>query len=232
MLALRSTSALFTALVVTSLVIADDKPAVKNDPLLGSLSYRLVGPFRGGRSAAVTGVPGKPNLFYFGSVGGGVWRTNDVGASWENISDGFFGGSIGAVEVCAADRNVIYVGGGEVTVRGNVAHGSGMWKSTDAGKTWKSIGLTDTHHIPRIRTHPKNPDLVYVAAFGHTAGPNPERGIFRSKDGGKTWEKVLYRDDKTAGIELNFDPKNPQVIYAALWEAFRVSHMTLAGTSK
>src|SRR5438105_7082718 len=147
------------------------KPAI--DPaLFSALKYRPIGPFRGGRSAACCGVPGKPMLFYFGATGGGVWKTSDGGATWDSVSDGFFGGSIGAVEVCAADRNVLYVGGGEVTVRGNVAHGSGMWKSTDAGKTWKAIGLDDTHHIPRVRVHPKDPDHVYVAALGHLYGPS------------------------------------------------------------
>ena len=146
------------------------------------LEYRSIGPFRGGRSAAVSGVPGENNLYYMGSTGGGVWETRDGGANWKNISDGYFGGSIGAVAVSEWDPNVIYVGGGEVTVRGNVSHGSGMWKSTDAGKTWKSIGLTDSHHIPRVRIHPRNPDLVYAAVMVQLHGPNEQRGIFRSED--------------------------------------------------
>src|SRR5262245_54164275 len=130
-----------------------DKAADDKSPF-GGLKYRLVGPFRGGRSAACCGVPGKPMQFYFGATGGGVWKTTDAGSTWDCISDGFFGGSIGAVEVSASDPNVIYVGGGEVTVRGNVSHGYGMWRSTDAGKSWKHIGLDDTHHIPRVRVHP------------------------------------------------------------------------------
>src|SRR5207302_6432346 len=149
--------ALLLGLLLAPPAFAEAKTPSYPDSLLASLRYRLVGPFRGGRSAAVTGVPGKPLLFYFGSTGGGVWRSNDAGASWENISDGFFGGSIGAVAVSESDPNVIYVGGGEKTVRGNVSHGDGMWKSTDAGATWKHVGLGDTRHIPRVRIHPKNP---------------------------------------------------------------------------
>ncbi len=192
------------------------KPAI--DPaLFAALKYRPIGPFRGGRSAACCGVPGKPAQFYFGATGGGVWKTTDAGATWDCVSDGFFGGSIGAVEVCAADRNVVYVGGGEVTVRGNVSHGSGMWKSTDAGKTWKSIGLGDAHHIPRIRSHPKNADLVYVAALGHLYGPNKERGVFRSKDGGKTWDKVLFVNAEVGAVDLILDPGNPRILYASTW---------------
>jgi photosystem II stability/assembly factor-like uncharacterized protein len=200
------------------------------DPaLLGSLKYRPIGPFRGGRSAACIGVAGKPMQFYFGATGGGVWKTNDGGANWDCVSDGFFGGSIGAVEVCLADRNVVYVGGGEVTVRGNVAHGSGMWKSTDAGKTWKSIGLADTHHIPRVRTHPKNPDLVYVAALGHLHGPSKQRGVFRSKDGGKTWDNILFVNDEVGAVDLVLDPANPRILYASTWRVKRTPYSLESG---
>src|SRR5205823_7938358 len=181
---------LLLGLLLTAIASGQEKPAAADDPAFAGLSYRLVGPFRGGRSAAVTGVPGKPSLFYFGSTGGGVWRTSDGGATWGNISDGSFGGSIGAVAVSESDPNVIYVGGGEKTVRGNVSHGLGMWKSTDAGKTWKHVGLADTRHIPRVRIHPKNPDVVYAAALGHLYGPSPQRGVFRSTDGGATWKRV------------------------------------------
>jgi photosystem II stability/assembly factor-like uncharacterized protein len=200
------------------------------DPVLfGGLKYRLIGPFRGGRAAACVGVPGKPLQFYFGATGGGVWKTADGGATWDNVSDGFFGGSIGAVEVCAADRNVLYVGGGEVTVRGNVAHGSGMWKSTDAGKTWKHIGLDDTHHIPRVRVHPKNPDLVYAAALGHLYGPSKQRGVFRSKDGGKTWENVLFVNDEVGAVDLLLDPANPRILYASTWRVKRTPYSLESG---
>jgi photosystem II stability/assembly factor-like uncharacterized protein len=191
------------------------------DVMFGSLRYRQVGPFRGGRSAAVTGVPGKPLLFYFGSTGGGVWRTSDGGTTWENISDGYFGGSIGAVAVSASDPNVIYVGGGEKTVRGNVSHGNGVWKSTDAGKTWKHVGLADTHHVPRVRIHPKNPNIVYVAALGHLHGPSAQRGVYRSQDGGKTWKRILFAGQLAGAIDLVLDPNNPRVLYASTWRVRR-----------
>src|SRR4051812_41074961 len=169
--------AVLLGLTLAPAAFAQAKQPDQPDALLGSLRYRQVGPFRGGRCAAVTGVHGKPLLFYFGSTGGGVWRTSDGGATWENISDGFFGGSIGAVAVSESDPNVIYVGGGEKTVRGNVSHGDGMWKSLDAGKTWKHVGLAGTHHrIPRVRVHPKDPELVYAAALGRLYGPGDERG--------------------------------------------------------
>jgi photosystem II stability/assembly factor-like uncharacterized protein len=194
-----------------------------------SLRYRCIGPFRGGRSAAVTGVPGKPLLYYFGSTGGGVWRTTDAGATWENISDGHFGGSIGAVAVCESDPNVLYVGGGEKTVRGNVSHGYGMWKSLDAGKTWKAIGLEDTRHIPRVRIHPKNPDLAYVAALGHLYGPSAQRGVFRTKDGGATWQKVLFVNDEVGAVDLLLDPNNPRVLYASMWRVKRTPYSLDSG---
>jgi len=166
------------------------------------MKYRLVGPFRGGRSCTVTGVPGKPNLFYFGSTGGGVWRTKDGGQTWENISDGFFGGSIGAVAVSDYDNNVIYAGGGEKTVRGNVSYGYGMWKTMDAGKTWEQIGLKNSRHIGRIRIHPKNPDLVYAAVMGDLYKSSDERGVYRSKDGGKNWEKILFANADAGAVDL------------------------------
>lgn len=191
--------------------------------------FRSIGPYRGGRSAAVTGVVYSPNTFYFGAAGGGVWRTEDNGGNWKNITDGFFGGSIGAVAVSEWDTNVIYVGGGEKTIRGNVSHGSGMWKSLDKGKTWKSIGLTDSHRIPRIRIHPKNPDLVYVASMGHLSGPNKQRGIFRSKDGGATWEKVLFVNEHVGFVDLIMDPNNSRVLYACSWRVKRTPYSLDSG---
>jgi photosystem II stability/assembly factor-like uncharacterized protein len=186
------------------------------------LAYRHIGPFRGGRVAAVAGVPSQPFVYYFGSTGGGVWKTTDGGVNWEPLGDQTFKtGSVGAVAVSESDPNVIYAGMGEETLRGNVSHGDGMYKSMDAGKTWKKTGLEDTRHISRVRVHPKNPDLVYVAAIGHAFGPNEQRGVFRSKDGGRTWEKVLYRGPKAGAIDLAFDPSNPNVLYAALWEVIR-----------
>lgn len=191
--------------------------------------FRSIGPFRGGRSAAVTGVSDSPNTFYFGAAGGGVWRTDDNGGNWSNITDGFFGGSIGAVAVSEWDTNVIYVGGGEKTVRGNMSHGYGMWKSLDKGKTWKSIGLTDSHRIPRIRIHPKNPNLVYAASMGHLSGPNKQRGIFRSKDGGAHWEKVLYVNDEVGFVDLIMDPNNARVLYASSWRVKRTPYSLESG---
>src|SRR5258706_8150719 len=193
------------------------------DPsLLKGLQWRSIGPYRGGRSTAVSGVTSQPNVFYFGATGGGVWKSTDNGANWLPVSDGFFKtGSVGAIGVCESDHNVVYVGMGESPIRGNVSHGDGVYKSTDAGKTWKHIGLEDTRQISRVRVHPKNPDLVYVAAQGHVWGPNEERGIYRSEDGGKTWKKVLYVDAKTGASDLAMDPGNPRVLYAGFWQVVR-----------
>lgn len=189
--------------------------------LFDANEWRSIGPFRGGRSAAVTGVPGKPNLFYFGSTGGGVWRTQDGGNSYENISDGFFGGSIGAIAVSDWDNNVIYVGGGEVTVRGNVSSGYGMYKSVDAGKTWQHIGLKNSKHIPRIVIHPKDPNIVFAAVLGDLYKSSDERGVYKSTDGGNTWKKVLYANADAGAVELVMDPNNPRILYASTWRIRR-----------
>ncbi len=194
-----------------------------------AMHYRCIGPFRGGRSAAVTGVENQPNVFYFGSTGGGVWKTTNGGETWKNVSDGFFGGSIGAIAVSEWDPNVVYVGGGEETLRGNVSHGYGMWKSTDAGKTWRNIGLNDSRHITRIRIHPKNSNLVYVSALGHLFGSNSQRGIFRSKDGGKTWEKILFVNNSVGAVDLALDPVNPRILYASTWKVKRTPYSFESG---
>ena len=183
--------------------------------------WREVGPYRGGRSATVAGIPQDRDTYYFGACGGGVWKTQDAGRSWANVSDGFFGGSIGAVAVSAWDPNVVYVGGGEKTVRGNVSHGDGVWRSTDAGKTWTHVGLGDSRHVPRIRVHPRDPDTVYVAALGHLYGPNEERGVYRSTDGGATWERVLFVSPEVGCVDLALDPTNPRVLYACFWRVLR-----------
>ncbi|HEV7397439.1 MAG TPA: hypothetical protein VGN86_13080, partial [Pyrinomonadaceae bacterium] len=187
------------------------------------LQWRAIGPYRGGRSTAVTGVASQPMVFYFGGTGGGVWKTTDGGINWESVSDGsvFRTGSVGAIALSDSDSNVIYVGMGESAIRGNTSHGDGIYKSTDAGKTWKKSGLEDTRQISRIRVHPKNPDLVYVAAQGHVWGPNDQRGIYRSKDGGKNWERVLFRSDKAGASDLTIDPNNPNNLYAGMWEVSR-----------
>src|SRR5258705_1083820 len=197
--------------------------AGKDSDLLKPLQWRSIGPYRGGRVTAVAGVLSQPAVFYFGATGGGVWKTSDGGINWEPISDGsvFGTGSVGAIGLSDSDPNTIYVGMGESPIRGNVSHGDGVYKSTDAGKTWKHIGLADTRQISRIRVHPKNPDLVYVAAQGHVWNYNDQRGIFRSKDGGKNWEKVLYRSDKAGASDLVIDPTNPSILYAGFWEVSR-----------
>ncbi|GAB5553811.1 MAG: hypothetical protein Sapg2KO_34020 [Saprospiraceae bacterium] len=186
-----------------------------------AMQWRLVGPFRGGRAGTVVGVAEHPNLYYMGTAGGGVWKTEDGGNSWSSISDGYFGGSIGAVAVAESDPNVLYVGEGEQTLRGNVSSGRGLWRSTDAGKSWKFIGLDDSEHIGRIRVHPKNPDLVYVAAIGNLWKPNDMRGVYRSKDGGQNWERILFESDKAGAVDLILDPNNPRIIYASTWEMKR-----------
>ncbi|HEY7111457.1 MAG TPA: glycosyl hydrolase [Thermoanaerobaculia bacterium] len=197
------------------------KPATLSDRFEG-IRFRVIGPFRGGRSAAVTGVRRQPNVFYFGAAGGGVWKTTDGGSNWEVLSDkDFKTGSVGAIAVSESDPNVIYVGMGESPIRGNLSHGDGVYKSTDGGRSWKNVGLSDTRQIARIRVHPKNPDLVYVAAQGHAWGPNAERGIYRSEDGGRTWKKVLGVDDKTGASDLSMDPNNPRILYAAFWQVIR-----------
>jgi photosystem II stability/assembly factor-like uncharacterized protein len=217
------------AMLPHPVVALQDESASPVQTLLDSFSYRSIGPFRGGRAAACTGVPGKPMTFFFGSTGGGVWRTDDGGSNWQNISDGFFGGSIGAVQVAPSDPNVIYVGGGEVTVRGNVSSGDGMWKSVDGGKTWEHIGLEDSRHIPRIRIHPRNPDIVYAAALGHLYGPNQQRGVYRSTDGGKSWERVLFVSGEAGAVDLVMDPANPRILYASTWQVKRTPYSLESG---
>lgn len=208
-------------------------PSVDGDALaavLKSLEWRSIGPYRGGRVVAVTGTTSHSQVFYFGSTGGGVWKTTSGGTYWENISDGFFKrASVGAIAVAPSDPNVIFVGMGETTIRGNVSHGDGVYKSTDGGKTWTHMGLEDTRNIGKIRIHPQNPDLVYVAALGHAHGPNKERGIYRSRDGGKTWEHVLFLNEDVGSHDLAMDPNNPRILYAALWRARRLPHTLQSG---
>jgi photosystem II stability/assembly factor-like uncharacterized protein len=197
--------------------------------LLSKTKYRLVGPFRGGRSGAVTGDHKNKNTFYFGSTGGGVWKTIDGGSNWKNISDKYFGGSIGAVTVAPSDNTILYAGEGENTLRGNVSEGFGIWRSDDAGRSWKNLGLKDTRHIIRIVVHPKNPDIVWVAAIGHLFGPNEERGIFKTIDGGKTWKKVLFVNTQTGCSDLIMEPGNPAVLYAGTWRIQRTAYSLESG---
>jgi photosystem II stability/assembly factor-like uncharacterized protein len=195
-----------------------------------ALQWRVVGPVRGGRSLTSAGSPSRPLEYYFGAVGGGLWKTTDGGTTWNPVTDGQIrSSSVGAVAVAESNPDIVFIGMGETCIRGNIMQGDGVYKSSDAGKTWTHIGLADTQAIAKIRIHPTNPDIVYVAAFGHPAGPNEERGVFKSTDGGRTWRKVLYRDAKTGAIDLAIDRHNPNVMYAALWEAYRVSWQMSSG---
>ena len=192
-----------------------------NKELYSSIKYRLVGPFRGGRAGTISGVINNQNLYYMGTAGGGVWKTEDAGNTWEPISDGYYGGSIGALAVSESDPNIIYVGEGEQTLRGNVSSGMGMWKSLDAGETWEYIGLPKSEHISRIRIHPKNPNVVYVGVIGNLWKPNNERGLYKTIDGGKSWSKILFVSDKAGVGDIILDPNNSRIIYASTWEMKR-----------
>lgn len=197
---------------------------------LDSLDFRLVGPFRGGRVVAVAGHPTERQTFYFGSTGGGVWSTTSGGLHWTNLSDGFFKrASVGALALAPSDPNVLYAGMGESTIRGNVSHGDGVYRSTDAGRSWTHAGLAETRHIGKVRVHPSDPDTVYVAALGHAHGPNEERGVFRSHDGGRSWNKILYRGPDAGVHDLVLDPFNPRILYAAAWETRRTPWSLTSG---
>ena len=193
----------------------------------------MIGPYRGGRVTTVTGVPGKPNLYYMGATGGGVWKTENAGASWENLSDGDFKvGTIGAVAVANSDHNVIYAGTGESPIRGvTTSHGDGVWKSTDAGKSWQHIGLKESGQISAIEIHPDNPDIAFVAVQGQIWGPNEERGIFRTSDGGKSWQHILKVNEDTGASDLAMDPANPRILYAAMWHHGRKLWFVKSGGS-
>ena len=197
--------------------------------LFGALKYRMIGPFRGGRSTAVAGITEEMHTFLQGGTGGGVWKTDDAGTNWRNISDGFFGGSVGAIDIADSDPNVIYVGTGSADTRGNSSQGRGVWKSVDAGKTWQFAGLPESGAIRRIVVHPTNADLVYLTAYGHIFGKNRERGVYRSKDGGKNWEQILFFNDSTGASDLSMNPRNPRVLYAGMWRAERKPWTMISG---
>ncbi|MCC1485203.1 WD40/YVTN/BNR-like repeat-containing protein [Winogradskyella immobilis] len=200
-----------------------------NESDYSALEYRLIGPFRGGRSAAVTGVPNQPNLYYFGATGGGIWKTTNGGREWENISDGYFGGSIGSISVSKSDPNVLYVGGGEKTVRGNVSSGYGIWKSVDAGKTWQASGLKNSRHVPRIAIDPNDHNIVYAGVLGNIYKPTDDRGVYKSTDGGKTWRKTLFSNANAGVVDLIMDPTNPRILYASTWRVQRTPYSLSSG---
>jgi photosystem II stability/assembly factor-like uncharacterized protein len=222
---------LFVSILIFSASLVSQAQQV--DPkTYDGMKWRLIGPFRGGRVITVAGVPSQPYTYYFGAVSGGVWKTTDGGISWDPLFDKQTTSSIGAIAVADSDPNVIYAGSGEACIRGNISFGDGVYKSTDAGKIWTNVGLKDTRHIGAVIIHPTNPDIVFVAALGHAYGPNPDRGIYRTRDGGKTWEKVLYLDDRTGGVDIVFDPHNPHVLFAAMWEGWRTPWTLNSGGAK
>ena len=220
------------ALLVLTLTPSASAQPEASDPdstLFAALEYRLVGPFRGGRASGVAGVSGDPLTYYMAATGGGVWKTTDGGGTWDNVSDGFFGGSMGSVAVAPSDPNVVYAGGGEKSLRGNVSPGWGAWRSDDAGRTWQRIGPADWQHVPRMTVHPRDANTVYAAVLGHTFGPNAERGVFRSTDGGETWEHVLFVSEDVGAFELEMHPANPRVLYASMWRARRTPYSFSSG---
>jgi photosystem II stability/assembly factor-like uncharacterized protein len=216
-------------LLCTAPSVAPAQVAPLDSAAFGALRWRNIGPHRGGRSVAVAGATQRPLEYYMGTVGGGVFKTEDAGLTWRPTTDGFFGGTIGALAVAPSNNDIVWAGGGETHIRGNTSHGDGVWKSTDAGRTWTSMGLRETRHIARIRVHPTNPDIVYVGALGHAFGPNPERGVYKTTDGGRTWARILFRNDSTGISDLIMDPNDPETLYAAFWHAYRTPWMLNSG---
>ena len=238
---MRKITLLLAFTAVTLVAFAQKKEKAKTTPvvvkednsdaaLLSNVKYRSIGPYRGGRSAAATGSYKTKTTFYFGATGGGVWKTTDGGSNWKNITDKYFGGTIGSVAVAPSDDNILYVGEGENSMRGNVAEGlGGIWRSEDAGRTWKNLGLKDGRHIIRIVIHPRDPNTLWVAVMGHLFGPNEERGVFKTTDGGKTWKKTLYVNDQTGASDLVMEPGNPEIFYAGMWRVKRSPHNMESG---
>lgn len=218
---------LLLACLPLALPVASGTP-VPPGSLTSALHWRSVGPFTGGRVTTVAGIAGQPNVFFMGTAGGGVWKSDNYGSSWKNISDrDFKTGNIGAMAIAPTDSDIIYVGTGDSAPRNTVLTGGGMYKSADGGKTWAYIGLGDTHIITWIVVDPANPDVVYVAALGHLFAPNADRGVFKTTDGGKTWKKILFVDDSTGAYGLSIDPSNPNTVYASMWQMSR-SHWTFS----
>lgn len=222
-------SSLLPFVLTAALAAQPEPPGPVANVLLDTCDWRLVGPFRGGRVGTVTGVAGQRDVYWFGACGGGVWKSTDGGKSWACKSDGTFGGSIGAVAVAPSKPEVVYVGGGEQTWRGNVSSGDGIWRSDDGGEHWRFCGLPESRHVGRIRVHPQDPELVYVAVMGHVSGPNEERGVYRSKDGGKNWQRVLFANELAGAVDLAFDPDDAKVLYASTWRAIRRPHEFVSG---
>src|SRR5579872_1615109 len=210
-------TALLCALLATAAPLA--LPQTFDSKFFSNLRWRSIGPLRGGRTRASAGVPGEPNVFYIGVVNGGVWKTGDFGRTWQPIFDDQPTGSIGAIAVAASDPNIIYVGSGEGLHRPDLSVGDGVYKSTDGGKNWTNVGLPDSQQIPALAVDPHDPNRVFAAVLGHPYGPSSERGIYRSTDGGQSWQKVLYKDENTGGCDIEMDPANPNVLYACMWEA-------------
>ena len=208
-------------ILAAAMLVSSGAAQQYNQSLFSGMKWREVGPFRGGRVLAVEGIPGDPSTYYFGAVAGGVWKSVDGGGHWTPLFDHESVSSIGALAVAPSNHSVIYVGTGEACIRGNISFGDGVYKTTDGGKTWTNLGLKDTRHIGAVIVHPRDPDIVFVAALGHAYGPNAERGLYRTTDGGKSWQKVLSKDDHTGAIDVVFDPTNPNVLFAALWQAQR-----------
>ncbi|HEX6533647.1 MAG TPA: glycosyl hydrolase [Gemmatimonadaceae bacterium] len=222
-------SAVLAVLAPAAPAGAQQAKAAYDTSLFAALRWREVGPYRGGRSVAVAGSAARPREFWLGTTGGGVFKTTDGGIDWEPVSDKYFGGTIGAIGVSESNPDIVYVGTGEYDIRGNVSHGDGVWKTTDGGKTWTHVGLENTRQIARVKVDPKNPDVVYVGAFGHVWAPNPDRGVYKTTDGGKTWKKILFRDDSTGVTDLVLDPNDPNTIYAAFWTAWRRPWQLVSG---
>ncbi|KPK06282.1 MAG: glycosyl hydrolase, partial [Gemmatimonas sp. SG8_28] len=214
----------FLAVTAVASLAAPSVSAQYDERLYDALEWQNVGPDRGGRSIAVAGSNARPLEYYFGATGGGLWRTTDAGQTWRPVTDGQIGAaSIGAAQVCEADPDVVYIGGGETQLRGNIQQGDGVYRSRDGGETWRHVGLRDVQNVARIRIHPTDCNTAWVAAFGKHSTPNAERGIYKTTNGGETWRRVLYRNPRSGGVDLTVDPGNPAVMYAALWEAWRKS---------
>ncbi|HEY9227656.1 MAG TPA: glycosyl hydrolase, partial [Gemmatimonadaceae bacterium] len=221
---MKRLSLLLTLVSIPSLLAAQ-----RDSLALAGLRWREIGPYRGGRSVAAVGNPSRPDEFWMGTTGGGVFKSINAGQSWAPVTDKYFGGTIGAIKVAPSAPDVVYVGGGEFPMRGNVSHGDGVWKTTDGGKTWAFMGLAETRQITDIIVHPTNAELVYVGALGHIWAPNPQRGVYRSTDGGKTWKKIFFRNDSTGVGDMVMDPNNPNVLYVGMWQAGRTPWMLSSG---